>query len=354
VSIRERLLLRQVRHVQPDLDDPRTSAVTQQIRRDLGMIVPPYLLQLPAPDALRASWVILREPSYGRRVDRAAKEAVAAAVSATNACPYCVDVHTTTLHTLGDRRTAAAIGSGRTERIADPTLRAVVTWALATRAPDAPILRRRPFPDQQAPELIGVVLAYQYINRMVNIFAAESPFPARPRRAGWILREVASRALPQLASSTGRPGGSLDLLPPAPLPDDLAWARGDPIIADAFGRATAAFESLGQRFVPEPVRGLVTRRLTEWRGEEPGMSRAWVDSAIEVLPPSQRPYGRLALLAALASYQVDAGVIAAARTRPGARGDEVLLSTAAWASFAAARRVGSWLWTRVDARGAVA
>lgn len=102
------------------------------------------------------------------------------------------------------------------------------------------------------------------------------------------------------------------------------------------------------------MRRLVTRRLTEWRGEEPGLSRAWVTSTIDVLPPLHRPQGKLALLAALASLQVDAGVLDAARTQPGPTGDEMLVSTAAWASFTAARRVGSWVWTDVDARGVVA
>lgn len=350
MSIGEQLLLRQVRHVRPDLDDPRTATVRQQIRRDFGMIVPPFLLHLPAPAALSASWAIIREPTHGHRVPRAVKEAVAASVSAANACPYCVDVHTTALHALGDRAAAAAIASGRSQTITDPTLHAVVSGALATREPDAPILRRRPFPD--APELIGVVLAYHYINRMVNIFVAGSPFPVTKARS--VLRSIAARALCRLVADSGRRGASLALLPAAPLPDDLAWASGDSIIADAFARAATAFEALGQRFVAEPVRRLVTRRLTERRGEEPGLSRAWVTSAIDVLPPLHRPQGKLALLAALASYQVDAGVLDAARTQPGPTGDEMLVSTAAWASFTAARRVGSWVWTDVDARGVVA
>lgn len=187
MSMGEQLLLRQVRHVRPDLDDPRTATVRQQIWQDFGMIVPPFLLHLPAPAALSASWAIIREPTHGHRVPRAVKEAVAASVSAANACPYCVDVHTTALHALGDRAAAAAIASGRSQTITDPTLHAVVSGALATREPDAPILRRRPFPDEHAPELIGVVLAYHYINRMVNIFVAGSPFPVTKARS--VLKE---------------------------------------------------------------------------------------------------------------------------------------------------------------------
>ena len=113
MSIRERPFLRQVQYLHPDPRDPRTAAARQQIRRDFGMLVPPFALHLPVPDALSAYWAIIREPTYGRRVDRATKEAVAAAVSATNTCPYCVDVHTTTLHALGEPASAAAIASGQ-------------------------------------------------------------------------------------------------------------------------------------------------------------------------------------------------------------------------------------------------
>jgi AhpD family alkylhydroperoxidase len=285
------------------------------------VLAPPFALHLPSPDALRAYWAIYREPTYGRRVDRATKEAVAAAVSAINTCPYCVDVHTTMLHALGDRGPAAAIASGQPDRIADPDLRAVVAWARATRQPEAPILRQPPFPDSHAPELIGVAVAYHYVNRMVNIFAAASPFPVRSSKIKPIARRVASPVFRRLLAREARPGASLDLLPPAPLPDDLRWAHGDPVIADAFGRAAAAFDAVGQQALPEAARQLVAERLSTWRGEDPGLSRAWVDSAIQTLPAPQRPLGRLSLLAALASYQVDAEVLNDARTRPGPAGD---------------------------------
>jgi AhpD family alkylhydroperoxidase len=344
MSLSDRPFLRQVRHIDPTVRDPRSSAVLRQIREEDGTLVPPYALHLPAPDALSAFWAMIREPTNGRRVDRAKKEAVAAAVSVINTCPYCVDVHTTTLRALGDHAVGEAIAAGRTDDIADPDLRAVVAWARATRDPDAPILSRRPFPDEHAPELIGIALAYHYVNRMMNIFAIDSPFPsgAKARR---LARRVAVPLFRRMLARQVRPGRSLDLLPPAPLPDDLGWASGDPIIADAFARAAATFESLGQQTLPGEVRALVTARLDTWRGEEPGLSRGWVDSLTGTLPPAERPIGRLALLAALASYQVDAQVLADAQTRPGPAGDEALVAAAGWASFAAARRIGSWLHT---------
>lgn len=342
MSLTDRLFLRQVRYVEPVVADPRTLARIQIIR-DFGALAPPFALHLPAPAALCACWAIVSEPTWGRRVDRATKEAVAVAVSATNECPYCVDVHTTTLHALGGHAHAAASASGQTERIADADLRAVVSWARATRQPDADIVRQRPFGDELAPELIGIAFAYHYINRMVNIFAAPSPFPSRAARTKPIFTRLATPLFRALLNREVHPGASLNLLPPAPLPDDLAWARGDPIIADAFGRAAAAFDALGEQALPETVRRLVATRLSAWRGEDPGLSRAWVNDATDALPAPHQPLARLALLTAFVSYQIDSQVVDHARPGPGPAGDEQLVAACGWASFAAARQISSWL-----------
>ncbi|MGH3674781.1 MAG: carboxymuconolactone decarboxylase family protein [Mycobacterium sp.] len=343
MSITERLFLGQVRHVAPVLDDSRTLAARRQIIQDFGALVPPFALHLPVPDALCAFWAIARETSSGRRVDRATKEAVAVAVSATNSCPFCVDVHSTTLRALGERSTAGAIASGETDQIEDADLRAKVTWARANRQPDSDIVQRQPFPDEHAPELIGTALAYHYINRMVNIFAPTSPFPSAAPKLKPIFKLVATPVFRTLLRRDVRPGASLSLLSPAQLPADLGWARSDPIIADAFGRAAAAFDAVGHQAVPEAVQELVAQWLSTWRGDDPGLSRGWVDSAVQNLPIPHRPIARFALLAAIASYQVDSQVLDDARTSPGAAGDAKLVAAASWASFAAARRIGSWL-----------
>ncbi len=74
------------------------------------------------------------------------------------------------------------------------------------------------------------------------------------------------------------------------------------------------------------------------------------------LPAADQAAGRLALLTALASGQVDRSVVRRFRaSRPGgtapgnkapggtAPGDTALVELTAWASFAAARRVGTWI-----------
>jgi AhpD family alkylhydroperoxidase len=321
---------RYVRVVPPHKARGLVADVYRQVERDFSMLAPPVALHSAAPDVLAASWAILRETLLAQGVaDRATKEAVATEVSVANSCPYCADVHGMTLNAMA---TEPSDRDGLAE------------WARGS-APGTP-----PFPPEQAPELIGVAVAFHYYNRMVNVFLRDSPFPSHvPESAKPKARRVLGGVLRPLAVGGPRPGDSLDLLPAAPLPDELDWAFANPIVADAFARAYAATEAAGARSVPRSVRDLVSDRLSTWDGQAPGISRSWVADAVAGLPEADQPSGRLAMVIALASYQVDDGLVDAFRsTTPG---DDTLVELAAWASMTAARRASTWLTTAADVPG---
>jgi hypothetical protein len=82
---------------------------------------------------------------------------------------------------------------------------------------------------------------------------------------------------------------------------------------------------------------LVRGRLASWDGEAPGLSRGWVEQAVAGLGEADPAAARLALLAALASYQVDNDLVAAFQQHY--PDDDTLVATLAWASFTAVREV---------------
>ncbi|MGV9770552.1 carboxymuconolactone decarboxylase family protein [Streptosporangium sp. NPDC003464] len=346
--VARRSALSQIRHVsavRPGAALDLVGRVYGQVERDFGMLAPPVILHSPAPEPLAACWLMLRESLLAQgTVSRAIKEAVAAAVSMGNSCPYCVDVHSATLHSLVQGQYAAEIAADRIEEITDPGVRRIAAWARASDRRETAAQHELPSPAEQAPELVGVAVTFQYFNRMVNVFLDESPVPPevpagiRPvlmRLLGLFMRPAARRA--------HAPGASLGLLPDAPLPADLSWAEGTANIAEAFARACAAIERGGRRSVPEDVRDLVSAELAGWNGGPAGLSRAWVSESVSALPPAQRPAGRLALLTAMASYQVDRALIDDfRRDNPD---DRALVELTSWASLAAARRVGGWMRT---------
>ncbi|SFB25410.1 alkylhydroperoxidase AhpD family core domain-containing protein [Amycolatopsis marina] len=323
-----RRTLTQIRYVQCVHPRAATGAVREvyrQVEQDFGMLAPPVALHSTAPGPLAASWMLLRETLLAAgETSRAAREAVAAEVSALNTCPYCVEVHT-------------AAFTGASPDAADPELTAIVAWLRGTGG-------LATFSEPARAELTGVAVTFEYLNRMVNVFLGSSPFPAElPAAARRYARGLLARVL--RPSCPGPPRGeSLALLPQAPLPGDLAWAGADPVLSGAFARATAAIETAGRAALPHPVRDAVLHILSRWDGAPPELGQEWLESAVRTVGATSvkdTAAVRLAVLCAMASYRVDDRVVNEfRRSRPG---DRTLVGAISWASLAGARRRGELL-----------
>lgn len=315
--------------------------VYREVEHDFGVLAPPIVLHAPAPEVLAAAWLMLREPMLAPgSAGRAAKEAVAAAVSVANACPFCVTIHGSTLDALSPTGEGSSIAADRPQDTADPLLRALGAWARDGARP--PAHRSRAPVDLDAverAELVGVAVTLHYLNRMVNVFLGAMPMPPGAPHAmlGLVTRVLVG--LIRKGAGRARPSGaSLDLLPEAAAAPDLAWAQGSPEIADAFARATAAIEEAGRTALPESVRALTRAKLESWDGRPLPLDAGWIEQALDPLPAAERGAGRLALLVALASYRVDERVVEGYRDY---RSDDgALIAACAWASLAAARVAG--------------
>jgi AhpD family alkylhydroperoxidase len=340
---------RQVKYlttVRPDDATGPVAEIYDQVADEMRIVVPPAVLHSPRPDLLAAYWMLVREPLVlTGTVDRLAKEAIATAVSVANICPYCVDMHSVGIYDLGTEDDAEALVADRAGDVEDPHVRAVAAWARVADRPDHPLVADPPFPPAARPETVGMVVSLHYLNRLVNVFLSSFLLPPRlSPRTRRRLKQGISHVLGPTLRGPHEPGRSLRFRPDAPVPESAAWAAGSPAIQSAVARAYRAFADAGARSVPDGVRELVHERLATWRGEEAGLSRQWCEDLIERLPAGERPVGRLALLTAFASYQVDDDVIDDVR-RVGPDGDGAdgrLLDVAAWAAYVAAERIGTW------------
>jgi len=149
------------------------------------------------------------------------------------------------------------------------------------------------------------------------------------------------------------PGASLALLPSVSsareLPTPFSWARSNSFVAQAFTAFAAECEVAGRGALSDEVRDLVSERLSSWNGEAPGISRQWVEPLVRDLDKRDQSAARLALLTAMASYQVDDETVQAfQRDFPT---DQALVSATAWPSYMATRRISSWLQAGQDTNG---
>lgn len=292
------------------------------------------------PELMAGVWMGGRETILVTdRLDRTTKEAMTATLSRLNDCPYCGDMLISLVYGGGREEAAQQILSEREDQITDDTLRERLAWVLAAATPGSEVPSKSPFTSEELPEAIGSLLAMSHINRFSHVVMDGSPV-----NAPFGLQRVKSAALKMFGSelrvTTERPitpGRALDLLPPAPLPDDMEWAKPNPRVADALSRWTAAVDRESSRVVSPQVRELVHESLQRWEGEPMPLSRSWVEEEVEGFTSVDRDIARLALVASKASYQVDDTLVKAVL---GEEGDEPrLIRVLAFASFSAARRI---------------
>ena len=335
---------RQVHHVSPVPPADATGLVARtyaQITDEMRLVIPPALMHSPAPPVLAAYWMLMREPVLvGDLADRALKEAAAAAVSVATICPYCVDMHSASMYELTGEHDAERLVNDHAVDMLDPRVREVSVWArTAHEAPAGEPLPAWLSPAQRT-ELVGTVLSLHYLTRTVNVFLSSFLLPpgvtGRARRR---MKQGLGRLLRSTLHAQREPGRSLDLLPPAPLPPDAGWAVGNPAVAGAVARAAAAFGAAGERRLSPELRAVVGDHLDGWRGEETGISTAWCDDVLAGLGAVDRAAGRVVLLTAVSSHQIDDTTVAAFRAHLSS--DEALVEVVGWAAFEAARRIAA-------------
>ncbi|CAG7655048.1 carboxymuconolactone decarboxylase family protein [Paenibacillus allorhizosphaerae] len=335
-------MIKYIRPLPVSSSDGFVSEMYKQIRRDFGFIGDIFIMHSPSPRLLASIWAALRETELVGVVPRGIKEAVAAAVAKANQCSFCVDAHTTMLMAAGNHEVAQKISDDQVDSISDEKIRSIVKWALATRSPGSSILQNPPFTAQEAPEMIGTAVTNHYINRMMDVLLTNKTLVPINH---FLLNHMIKRVIALLFSSSIRksrkPGESIIFLSEALLPDDLSWAKSHPFISPAFASFAAATDEAGHNIMSEQARSSVRHYIEEWDGKEPGLSRNWVEQTVKKLSGPSKIAAKIALLIAIAPYQIDEDLIQEFRS---AYEDDVqLLNVFSWSSFTAARKIGSWL-----------
>ena len=331
-----------IKYISPIKIETLPQELVKQIKKEFGDFVEPLSLHAPVPELLSCTWSALRESMIAGTVDREIKESVAAAVSLSNQCPYCVDAHTLMLHGLARHKTAKAISENRISDIRDNNLRAHIEWAGATNDPGSQIIASPPFKKKDAPEIIAVAFVFQYINRMVSALLGESPLPLGNSPLKGIMKRVGAMLFSRALKVKAVRGESLKFVPErAQLPEDMSWAKGNEYIEKAMASWAFVIEEKSKGLIDEKVRKILDDYLSQWQGLAPGLDPAWLNDPVKDLDEKTQSMAALALMAAVAPYRIEEGAVK--RFRKFYPDDEQLIITLSWASVSAARRIAGWL-----------
>ena len=333
-----------IQAVRPNNATGELADLYKQIRNDF-QLVPPITLFSANSDMLAALWAISRESQLAKGlVSRSDKEVVSSAISSMNNCSYCVDAHIGMLHGSSEHDTAKAMLNNDFDKIDNTKAKGYVVWALATLSPKSLQLKEPPFSKNEAPEVIGTALSYHFINRMVAVFLGKSPLPVNTDSA--LMRNIGTRifgatAGKSIANKQVEVGNSLSFIPEVILPKDFSWAEPNQAIAKAYAGFSALMEKAGQETIAPEIRTLLEQNLNNWQGEEMGISRQWLEEAIQGLDSKHLSTARLVFLTALSPYQVDEEIIKDFQKNHPTESE--LLSACCWASYATTKRISQWL-----------
>ena len=136
-------------------------------------------------------------------------------------------------------------------------------------------------------------------------------------------------------------GDSLQFLSKADLPNDLRWTKASPNVAEAYARFAAVIDQAGEYALPVTVRAFIQEEIDAWCGETSELRLAWSEDAISRLDEPTQAAADLALLTALSPHEVDEKVVLSFKKH--FPEDNKLVGALAWASFTAARKIGTWL-----------
>ncbi|MEV4536498.1 carboxymuconolactone decarboxylase family protein [Asanoa sp. NPDC049518] len=308
----------------------RVAEVYAQSAADFGQAA--FTLLSPAPDLHAAAWALLREAELAGQASRTDKEVVTVAVSQANECRFCIDAHTIMIHATGEHRLAEDLLHGRP--IAEPRYDRLVTWAKATRAPDAMRMAEElPFAGEHAAEFLGTALSTHFANRVFSALTDDQLIPGNLQRSQSV-RRVGGMTYSRAVRRELEPGRSLALIADGPRGATPDWAAGTPI-----GSAFAALRggaAAGAALLGPPARDLVRTTVRDWDGTHPLAGQ--LDRLSATVSPADRPATAIALHAALAPHELTDAHVAAWRAA-GGRTDGDLVRLVGFGAMSAVDRI---------------
>ncbi len=314
--------------------------VYQQLKDEMGDVVEPISMHALVPELLQHIYSILREVVIIEdTVPRKYKEAVGAAVSSSNDCPYCVDAHTIMIIGLSDKKMAKAVVKKDLSLLEDRETIKLIRWSFNTKAFDSLIVKDPPFSAKQAPEIIGTAVFFHYLNRMVTCFLGPTILPMNVSFLKEPMKKMAAMMFSKVLNTEREAGKVLN---PQLLGDgdrNLQWTKTNKRVSHVFISYQRLIDGLAKDYLPQDVIEFIEDQIDVWDGREVKLNTRILDREVESVSPRYRPIARILYLVAFTPYRVRDYHFAEFRSLF-MDSDMAILVAFSWASFKTATKIG--------------
>jgi len=322
----------------------KVNRINVQIDRDFGL-VGPMTLSTPSERVHAIRWATARESFVvENNVKRVTKEIIAAGVAQINKCPYCEDVHRTSISSAGNNDAAKAIINGSWKSLKNERTKAIIDWSINTRNPNASIIRNPPFSKIEAPEIIGTALVFHSTNRLVSIFLEESPLPGllNNNLLKKVALKIASKTLfKTMVTKKVNEGESLQFIHNYKIQKSFEWSKTIPSFSRALAAEKMLLYEIEKEIIPQKLVSLFKNKVKKWQGEEMPLGRSWLQILTNGLSEAEKPIANLIFLAAFEPYTITKTDIDAFRKiYPD---DKDLVDVSFWAIQILTNRISEWL-----------
>lgn len=326
--------------IKPSKATDTVKEVYDQLKTEMGDVVEPISLHALLPDLLLGIWGILRETVVVEdHVKRSVKEAVGAAVSSVNDCPYCVDAHTIMILGLKDKVVANAIVKKDPNLITDDSVKEIVRWSFSSKDFDSSLVLDPPFSREMAPEIIGTAVFFHYLNRMVTIFLGPTILPMNVSFLKGVMKSMAAKMFSGVLSEDKKPGEIMNGMANSP---DFFWAISNARVAYTFSYFQKTLESTAEKNIPVEVRNFLCDQIEEWNGADLELNDQKLASLTAHFSKENRLLASMLYLTAFSPHKIRHYHFEEFKaTNIG--DDAFILSALAWASFSTATRIGKQL-----------
>ena len=319
-------------------------SINFQINRDFGL-TGPLTLSTPSKRVHAIRWAIARESFVVEtNVKRVTKETVAACIAQINKCPYCEDVHGTSISSAGDKNIAKAIENGTWQLLKDERTKEIVNWSLNTLNPQSEIIRNPPFTAKEAPEIIGTALVFHSTNRLVSIFLENSPFPlflSNPLIKKTTLNLASKTLFKSMISKKADSGDALKFIEDYPFSKQFKWAEFVPAYSKALAAREILLKKIEHEVIPVKAVEVFKNKINRWQGEEMPLGKSWLTGTLNNLSETEKPVAQLMFLAAFAPYTIIRKDVE--NFRKIKHGDKELIEVCFWAIQILTDRIREWL-----------